>query len=108
MAPPLSLAKKQLICDMTKSGMSISKTALAAECSEQAVQYIRSNLRVFGTPGMPPNRVGRWPSITPPILEALFDYLLNKPGSYLDETLDFVRHKFGVDVSMDSLRRVLK
>jgi transposase len=109
MAPPLSLAKKQLICDMTtKSGMSISKTALAAECSEQAVKYIRSNLRVFGTPGMPPNRVGRWPSITSPMLEALFDYLLHKPGSYLDEMVDVIRYKFGVDVSTDSLRRLLK
>lgn len=37
MAPPLSPAKKQLICDMTKNGKSISDTAFAAECSKQAV-----------------------------------------------------------------------
>jgi transposase len=108
MAPSLSPAKKQLICDMTRSGMSISKTALEAECSEQAVKYIRSNLRVFGTPGMPRNRIGRWPSISPPMAEAIFDYLLNKPGSYLDETVDYIRDVFGVDVSTDSLRRILK
>ncbi|KAL4788762.1 hypothetical protein BDV19DRAFT_375266 [Aspergillus venezuelensis] len=34
------------MCDMKKSGMSILKTGLAAECSEQAVKYIHSHLRV--------------------------------------------------------------
>lgn len=59
MAPNLSLSKIQLICDVTSSGMSISKTADVAECSKQAVKYIRSNLRVFGSPRAPPTRVGR-------------------------------------------------
>lgn len=45
---------------MTKSGMSISDMALVAECSEQAVKYICSNLRLFGTPGMLLNHVGWW------------------------------------------------
>lgn len=69
MAPHLPPAKKQLICDMTKNGMSISDTASAAECSEQAVKNIRSNLRLFGIPGTPPNRTGSWPNIYPPMLD---------------------------------------
>jgi transposase len=40
--------------------------------------------------------------------EAIFDYLLNRQGSYLDETVDYIRDVFGVDVSTDSLRRILK
>jgi hypothetical protein len=59
MAPSLSLATKQLICEMRKSGKSISDTARDAECSEQAVKYIRSNLPLFGTPENPPNCRGR-------------------------------------------------
>lgn len=108
MAPPLPPAKKQLICDMTRSGKSISDTAHNAECSKQAVKYIRSNLRLFGTTGMPPNRRGRWPSVTPPMLEALCEYLLDKPGSYLDESADYLREVFGVDLTTDSISRALK
>lgn len=108
MAPPLSPAKKQLICDMIKNGKSISDTAFAAECSKQAVKYIRSNLRLFGTPGAPPNHVGRWPNIIPPMLEALRDHLLVKPGLYLDEMADFLWDVFEVNVSTDSISRALK
>lgn len=93
---------------MTKNGKSISDTAYAAECSERAVKNIRSNLRLFGTPGTPPNHKGRWSNVTPPMLEALLEYLLDKPGSYLDETADFLRGAFGVEVSTDSISRALK
>lgn len=108
MAPHLPLSKIQLICDMTESGMSISKTAYAAECSEQAVKHIRSNLRLFGTPRAPQNRVGRWSSITPPMLDALYDHLLEKPGLYLDEMAGFLWDEFNTHISTDSIRRALK
>jgi hypothetical protein len=42
------------------------------------------------------------------MVEAIFDYLLNKQGSYLDETVDHIQDVFRVDVSTDSLRRILK
>jgi hypothetical protein len=51
---------------------------------------INIRIRLFGTPGAPPNRVGRWPNITPPMLDASCDHLLEKPGLYLDETADFL------------------
>jgi transposase len=43
-----------------------------------------------------------------PHVEALLDYLLDKPGSYLDKMVDFILNLFAVKVSTSSLRRVLK
>ncbi|TPR10100.1 RNase H family protein [Aspergillus niger] len=87
--------------------MSISETAKAAECSKQAVKYIRSNLRVFGSPRAPPTRVGRARLITPVMLEALCEHLLEKPGLYLDEMAMFLWDEFGLQVATSSISRAL-
>jgi hypothetical protein len=50
-----------------------------AGCSIRSVKYIRSNIRAFGTTKAPWNGGGRPRSITPPMLEALREYLLEKP-----------------------------
>jgi hypothetical protein len=83
MAPRLNPSKLLFISDMIQSqSLTRSQIAEAAECSEQTVKNIRRNLRLFGNVYAPPTRIGRRSSITPPMLEALCDHLLEKPGLY--------------------------
>jgi hypothetical protein len=58
--------------------------------SERSIKAIRLNLHYFGTTKAPPNSGGRPRSITPPMLEALCKYLLEKPGLYLEEMAIFL------------------
>lgn len=85
----------------------ISQIADAAECSRQSVYYIRSNLQQFDSPKAPPIRSGRRRSITPPMLEALCDRLLEKPGLYLDEMAVFLWDEFHIHVPICSISRAL-
>ncbi|KAJ5435917.1 hypothetical protein N7445_006802 [Penicillium cf. griseofulvum] len=55
----------------------------AAECSERSIINLRNNLYQFGNIRAPPTRVGRRRSITPLMLEAIYNYLLKKPGLYV-------------------------
>ncbi|OGE46974.1 hypothetical protein PENARI_c081G08890 [Penicillium arizonense] len=80
MAPRLPLSKLHFISDMIQSqSLTRSQMAEAAECSEQTIKNIRRNLRLFGQVHAPPTRIGRRRSITPPMIEALCDHLLEKP-----------------------------
>jgi hypothetical protein len=91
MAPRLPPAKLQFIHDMIQSkSLTTSQMADAAECSERTIKNIRKNLRLFGNVHAPPNRVGRRRTITPPMLEALRDHRLEKPGLFLDEVVIFI------------------
>jgi len=47
-----------------------------AQCSERSVKAIRSNLHYYGSTKAPLNGGGRPRSITPPMLEALCDHLI--------------------------------
>jgi hypothetical protein len=65
--------------------------AEVASCSTRSIKAIHSNLHYFGTTKAPSNGGGRPRSITPPMLDALCDHLLEKPGQYLDEMVVFLR-----------------
>lgn len=108
MAPRLSPSKRQFISDMIQ-GQSLTRYRMAdaAECSEQTIKNIRRNLRLFGNVHAPPNRVGRRRSITPLMLEALFDHLLEKPGLYLDEMAIFLWDELQMLATTSSIRRAL-
>ena len=62
---------------------------------------------MFGSVKTPPNKGGRAPSITPVMLEALCDHLLEKPNVYLDEKSTFLWDKFGIQAMKASLSRAL-
>jgi hypothetical protein len=95
MAPRLSPSKLQFISDMIQSqSLTRHQIAEAAECSEQTIKNIRRNLRLFDNVHAPPNHIGRRRSVTPLMLEALFDHLLEKPGLYLDEMAIFLWDEF--------------
>lgn len=114
MAPRLAPLKIQLICDMIKSNERISTTivsqiANAAECSRQSIYYIRSNLQLFDSARAPLIRAGCRRIITPSMLEALCDHLLERPTSslYLDEMAVFLQDEFQIRAIACAISRAL-
>jgi len=98
-----------MIHDMIVSGsLSASQMASAAVCSERSIKRIRSNIRCFGTTRVPLNGAGRRRSVTPLMLQALKEHLLEKPGLYLDEMVLFLWDEFQVVVTAMSISRALK
>jgi len=79
----------------------------SAECSRQSVYYIRSNLQQFNSARAPPVLAGRRRIITPLMLEALCDHLLEKPSLYLDEMAVFLWDEFQIYVTTCSISRAL-
>jgi hypothetical protein len=51
--------------------------------------------------------IGRRRSMTPPMLEALYDHLLEKSGLYLEEITIFLWDEFRMLASTSSIRRAL-
>jgi hypothetical protein len=91
MALRLPLLKLEMIENMILSkSLTASQMAKAAECSKRSIINISNNLRRFGNVRAPPTRVGRRRTVTPPIIEALYDRLLEKPGLYIDEMAIFL------------------
>jgi hypothetical protein len=75
--------------------------------SNRPTAEIKSNLRSFGSSKAPSNGVGQPRSITPPMLEALCEYLLGKPGLYRDEMVLFLLDEFKTHVTPYSIGRAL-
>src|SRR5689334_15327859 len=87
-----------------------TEIASVAGCSARTIRTIRtirSNLRYFGTTRAPPNKAGRPRTITPPMLSALCDRLLEKPDMYQDEIAVFLWDEFEVLVTTFSIGRAL-
>jgi hypothetical protein len=91
MAPRLAVAQHDLIRDMILAGtLTAAQMATAAGCSTRSVKAIRSNLRHFYITKAPANGGGRQRSITPHMLDALREYLLEKPSLYQEEMALFL------------------
>ena len=109
MAPNLAASQHDLIRDMISAGtLTTAQMAVVAGCSERSIKAIRSNLRYFNSTRAPANGGGRRQSITPPMLGALCDHLLEKPGLYQEEMAVFLWDEFEVRVSTHSISRALK
>lgn len=85
-----------------------AKIAHVVGGSERSVFAIKSNLHHFGSTKAPSNSVGRPRSITPAMLDALCEYLLEKPDLYRDEMVLFVLDEFNTVVTPSSIGRALK
>jgi hypothetical protein len=108
MAPNLAASDHALIRDMILcSSLTTAQRANAAHCSDRSVRHIRSNLRCFGTTRAPFNGVGRPRSITPPMLRALCEHLIEKPGLFQDEMAIFLWDEFEAQVTVYSIGRAL-
>lgn len=109
MAPRLAKSQVALITSMLSSGLfTNSEVATAANCSTRGVGRIRSNIRFYGASQAPPNSGGRKRSITPAMLDALCEHLLEKPGLYESETILFLMDEFDVLVTDSSIERALR
>jgi hypothetical protein len=64
-------------------------------------------MRLFGNTRAPANGAGRQRLITPAMLAALCDHLLEKPRLYQDEMAVFLYDEFDVLVSVSSIGRAL-
>jgi len=58
--------------------------ATAAHTTDRSIRSIQRNIRVFGQASAPINRPGRSATLTQVMVEALLDYLSNKPELYLE------------------------
>jgi hypothetical protein len=81
--------------------------ANVAGCSGRTIRNIDTNMRLFGTTKAPSNGAGPQRLITLPMLAALCDYLLEKPGLFRDEMAVFLHDEFDVLVSVSSIGRAL-
>jgi hypothetical protein len=87
--------------------LTAAQMAEVAGCSKRSIKAIRSNLYYFGTTKAPSNGGGRPRSVTPSMLEALCEHLLEKPEPYQDEMAVFLWDEFEVLVSTFSISRAL-
>jgi transposase len=109
MAPHLADSQHAMIQDMVTSKLfEDDEIANTVGCSPRGVQRIKQNLHFYGKTKAPSNGVGRPRSIRPPMLDALCEHLLEKPGLYLDKMKLFLWDEFEVFVSTFSIRRALK
>ncbi len=108
MAPNLAASQHQLIGDMILSrSLKQTEMATAAGCSERAIRRRASNLRLFGKTKAPWNGAERRRIITPQMLDALRERLLEKPGLYRDEMAVFLYDEFGILVTVSSISKAL-
>ena len=103
MAPNLAESQHAQIRDMLLSNRPPAEIADAVCCIKRSVFAIKSNLRSFGSTKAPSNGVGRPRSITPQMLEALCEHLLEKPGLYQDEMVLFLLDEFKTYVTPCSI-----
>lgn len=89
------------------SSLTSNKIAAAAGCSDRTIRNKRSNMRCFGTTEAPPNKGGRRRRITPVMLDALCEKLLEKPGMYQDEMVVFLYDEFDILLNVSAVSRAL-
>jgi len=108
MAPNFARSQHNLIRDMILDG-SLTQVEMASVvgCSDRTIRNIDTNMRLFGGTRAPGNGAGRPRLITPPIIAALCDHLLEKPGLYRDEMAVFLYDEFDVLDSVSSIGRAL-
>ena len=107
MPPNLALSQHDQIRDMIACKFTNVAVAETVRCSTRSVQKIRSNLRCFGTTKAPPNGSGRRKIITPSMLSALLEHLIEKPDLFQDEMAVFLHDEFNVLVTTSTVSRTL-
>lgn len=109
MAPNLAASQHALSQGMLANGrLKAWQVAENIPCSTRTVKAHRANIRRFGTTTAPRNRGGRRRSITPSMLEALFELLDEQDDLYLDEIADFLLVEYDCQVSLSTISRTLK
>jgi transposase len=108
MAPRLAASQYDMIRDMIVSkSLRAIDIAAAVGCSDRKIRNIQSNLHCFGSTIASCNGGGRRRYITPVMLDALRNWLLEKPGIYQDEMAVFLYNEFEVVVYNSAVSRAL-
>jgi hypothetical protein len=95
MAPNLPTSTLELTHDMLMSNeLTTSEMADVVNCHPSTIRRHRDNLRVFGRVMPHHNKKGRPRRLTPLMIKALYDHLLEKPQLYLDEMVVFILDEF--------------
>lgn len=109
MAPNLSAWDRSLLEAIINDAHCTDKqVAESVRCSERSVRAARSNLKHFGSVQAPSNGGGRPASITPVMLDAMRERLLEEPGMYQEEMVAFLHEEFGTIVTTAAIGRALK
>jgi transposase len=107
MAPRLAPSQLVMIRDMIDS-RSLTTLEMAEAASKRSIITISNNLRMFGDVRAPLIPGGRPRMITPFMLEALCEHLIEKSDLYLDEMADFLYDEFELLVSTYTVSRALR
>jgi transposase len=108
MAPNLARSEHALIGDMIKTKLfKANEIAKVVGCSRRSICAITKNLRCFGSTKAPSEGAGRPRSVTPPMVDALREFLQQIPGAYLYEMADFLQKEFEVRLTTASIKRAL-
>ena len=108
MAPRLAESQLEMIEAMIHDkSLNDKQRAKNAGCSTRAIRRIRLNMNCFGSARAPPITSGRPRSITPSMLQALCDRLVEKPYMYQDEMAVFLWDEFEIMVTTHSISRAL-
>jgi hypothetical protein len=93
MVPNLTASQREQIRDMILSkSLTIAQMADVARCGKRSR---RSYFHLFGTTEASSNGVGRPRHITPPMLEALREYLMERLDQYSDRMAVSPLDEFG-------------
>lgn len=88
--------------------LTYSQIANAAGCHPSTITRSVTNINMFGNMKAPPNKGGRPRRLTPIMVKALCDHLIEKPHLYIDEMAIFLWDEFQVQVTICSISRALK
>lgn len=109
MAPNLAPSTLQFIHDMLISNeLTHTQIAEAAGCHPSTIRRHASNMNLFGSVKAPAIKGGRSRSLSPVMIKALCDHLLEKPHLYLDEMAVFLWDEFNVQIATSTISRSLK
>lgn len=109
MAPNLAPSTLEFIRNMIMSNeLTYSQIANAAGCHPSTITRSVTNINMFGNMKAPPNKGGRPRRLTPIMVKALCDHLIEKPHLYIDEMAIFLWDEFQVQVTICSISRALK
>ncbi|KAJ5678668.1 hypothetical protein N7462_006912 [Penicillium macrosclerotiorum] len=95
------------IRDIIESQSFTNQITEEAEYAKLTRINIHRNLRQFGSIYAPQTRIGQKFTMTSLMIEALYDYLSQTPGFYLDEMTLFLWDELQALVTTSSIRRAL-
>lgn len=100
--------RRTVLRGLSNVHMPLIDIAPAARCNRRTVSRIRKSFTIAGTAASTAGRLGRPPSISLEMQDALRHLLSGKPDRYLCEMAEMLLRSFGKPVSLPTISRTLK